>query len=57
MEIIIIFAILGIIASIVEDPQPKCYKGYDNNCTCCCTGDGCDYKFSCKAYKNYIEDE
>ena len=52
----IIGTIIGILYYYKEN-RIKCYKDIGNNTSKTCTGEGCNYKFSCKLYKNYLEDE
>lgn len=48
--------IINIIELICIDIYPICYVSESSYTRSCCTGDGCNCKFTCKAYKNYIED-
>lgn len=53
---LIIMIIINIIELICIDIYPICYVSESSYTRSCCTGDGCNCKFTCKAYKNYIED-
>ena len=56
MSIILLIIAIGLIIAIcIPEQKPVCYN--PDKAKGACSGDACAFKYHCKLYKNYIEDE